>query len=213
MFSICGSRRPTRDLRWDMASQRLNTGFQRHHSGSRPWKMHIPVDGSLLRHVGPDAVCGEYRLRDDELKMSDVRVRRGVLSTGGSRRSASGIVRRRSELSPSVELFLQHESIGRSMSDRRRAMPSVRGTSLITSSAGTPIYVPIIPTPPPTTTKHAPPPPLHDMRMLRLYSKQDYTRLPRDKWGIPDAGESRADVEDVKREDCTSERCEFWERR
>jgi hypothetical protein len=105
----------------------------------------------------------------------------------------------------------QHESVSRSTSDRLRAMPSVRGTSLITSSAGTPIYVPIIPAPPSTTTvKYAPPPPSHDMRMLRLYSKQDYTRLPRDKWGIPDAGECRADVESEKREDCMSERCEFW---
>ena len=42
------------------------------------------------------------------------------------------------------------------------------------------------------------------MRMLRLYSTADYSLLPRDKWGIPDAGEYRADMPDVKREDCVS---------
>ncbi|KAJ9111318.1 hypothetical protein QFC20_002609 [Naganishia adeliensis] len=67
---------------------------------------------------------------------------------------------------------------------------------------GIPLYVPIIPQPPPTTTKHAAPPPSHDMRMLRLYSSTDYSLLPRDKWGIPDAGEYRADVPERTREDC-----------
>ncbi|KAI5448807.1 hypothetical protein NCC49_006355 [Naganishia albida] len=70
--------------------------------------------------------------------------------------------------------------------------------------SGTPIYVPIIPPPPPDLAKHAPPPSTHDMRMLRLYSAADYAHLPRDRWGIPDAGAARADVEGEKREDCMS---------
>lgn len=68
--------------------------------------------------------------------------------------------------------------------------------------ADTPLYVPIIPTAPPAP-KHTPPPPTHDMRMLRLYSERDLESLSRDKWGIPDAGERRADVEgSIPREDC-----------
>lgn len=41
------------------------------------------------------------------------------------------------------------------------------------------------------------------MRMLRLYSDRDLESLARDKWGIPDAGDRRADVcGAVQREDC-----------
>ncbi|KAJ9103250.1 hypothetical protein QFC21_002673 [Naganishia friedmannii] len=71
---------------------------------------------------------------------------------------------------------------------------------------GTPLYVPIIPSPPTSSTSsappYAPPAPSHDMRMLRLYSTQDWESLKRDKWGIPDAGTERKDLEGcIPRED------------
>lgn len=69
-------------------------------------------------------------------------------------------------------------------------------------SSEIPLYVPIIPVAPPAP-RHTPPAPTHDMRMLRLYSERDLESLARDKWGIPDAGDRRADVEElVQREDC-----------
>ncbi|KAJ9122901.1 hypothetical protein QFC24_003939 [Naganishia onofrii] len=74
---------------------------------------------------------------------------------------------------------------------------------------GTPLYVPIIPSPPvasSSSTPYAPPPPSHDMRMLRLYSTKDWESLKRDKWGIPDAGAERKDIEEsTPREDCMAE--------
>jgi len=40
------------------------------------------------------------------------------------------------------------------------------------------------------------------MRMLRLYSLRDLAKCPLDKWGIPDPGEARREVEgEVMRED------------
>ncbi|GHJ87016.1 hypothetical protein NliqN6_3418 [Naganishia liquefaciens] len=69
----------------------------------------------------------------------------------------------------------------------------------------TPLYVPIIPVAP-SAPRHTPPPPQHDMRMLRLYSQRDLESLARDKWGIPDAGDRRADLDEAtRREDCMSE--------
>ncbi|KAJ9119078.1 hypothetical protein QFC22_003569 [Naganishia vaughanmartiniae] len=74
---------------------------------------------------------------------------------------------------------------------------------------GTALYVPIIPSLPASSsssTPYAPPPPSYDMRMLRLYSTQDWESLKRDKWGIPDAGTERKDVDsNSSREDCMSE--------
>ena len=32
--------------------------------------------------------------------------------------------------------------------------------------------------------------------MLRLYCIEDFERCPRDKWGIPDAGRSRLDLQE-----------------
>ncbi|KAH8089758.1 5-formyltetrahydrofolate cyclo-ligase, partial [Filobasidium floriforme] len=53
--------------------------------------------------------------------------------------------------------------------------------------------------------RHTPPAPENDMRMLRLYTRQDFEGCPRDKWGIPDAGRVRLDrqegMEEVRRQD------------
>ena len=76
------------------------------------------------------------------------------------------------------------------------------------SKSDIPLYVPVIPPPQPKTAgtdKYAAPLPEHDMRMLRLYSLEDFERCPKDKWGIPDASSQRRDqaegTKDVKRQD------------
>ncbi|WVQ72188.1 5-formyltetrahydrofolate cyclo-ligase [Cryptococcus sp. DSM 104548] len=74
---------------------------------------------------------------------------------------------------------------------------------------GSSLYTPYIPAPPKHT--HAPsapspssPPPQEDMKMLRLYSEEDLTQCPEDRWGITDPGLERKDGEGGLREDVMS---------
>lgn len=68
---------------------------------------------------------------------------------------------------------------------------------------GTTLYTPYLPPQDPSASaSKLPPHPDQDMRMLRLYSTQDWTGCPTDKWGILDPGLTRFDTtERATRED------------
>ncbi|ODN86824.1 5-formyltetrahydrofolate cyclo-ligase [Cryptococcus wingfieldii CBS 7118] len=74
---------------------------------------------------------------------------------------------------------------------------------------GSSLYTPYIPAPPkhshnPSAPSPSSPAPEEDMKMLRLYSKEDLERCPEDRWGIVDPGLERKDGEGGLREDVMS---------